>query len=337
MRTMIHVEDLCKSVEDTPVLTRINLTVEEGEVFGVLGHDGAGKTTLFHLLSGVTSPDTGSIEVDGVDFASDWKGCKARMGYLPCDIGFYEELTARENLRFFADVLDLPVSQRESRISTLLKDVGLDSLADEQVKYRNSSQLRRLGLAKTLLHDPAVVILDEPERGLDWITRKWLRKKITSLAREGKTILLSTGEMEPIFSLCTQIGVLVHGELYLQGKRADFQNWLQTEIHKSEIRILTRPIATESFESPSNTDPLTQNGDPDRSLIVLQSHLIQHGLEMIDAWEETITVMGRLGASEIFHLLVSEGFSVEVQTLKPTEEEQLAYLCTRVKWDCERG
>lgn len=355
MRSKMRVENLCKSLGDDMVISKVNLTVEEGAIFGLFGHKGAGKTALLNMLGGVTHPDSGTIWIDEVKMADDWEGCKKKIGYLPDRIGFYENLTVRENLRFFADLFGLPIAVRESRMEALLKEVGLEKLADERVKGWNPSQIHRLGLAKTLLHDPTIVILDEPGQHLDLATKKIFWRLINRLAREGRTILLGSTGVEPIVNLCTIVGVLEEGELYVWEDANVFQHCLQREIHKTEIRICGAARAdTIDLEAHSLTEPLTESEDelcgvlaqPLENIVAddtlqlsrdIQSHLIQSGLEIIDLWEGTIQTIGRLQATELATQLAEAGLVVEVEELEPTEEERLRYLCTRLQWDDEWG
>lgn len=337
MRSKMIVENLYKSTGDEQVLSAVSFTVEEGEIFGLLGHKGAGKTALLHLLGGVTSPDAGMIAVDGVQLNPDWREYKKKVGYLPDSIGFYETMTARENLRLFGDLYGLPVIEREERIKTLLSEVGLDSVADEPVRDWNPSLIHRLGLAKTLLHHPEVIILDEPERDLNLAAKKIFRRVITRLSREGKTILLSSGELEPIFRLCTSVGVLTHGRLYMQGEVGSFQRRLREEIYKVEIRLDRLPEDGVPAPRMAALLPVSADTAETSAIADIQALLIQHGLEVMDVWEGRIVVMGLLDEIKLCGRLTEEGFAISVQTLEPTEEELMRYLCTRMKWDDEWG
>jgi len=192
-------------------LEGLTMQVESGEVFGFLGPNGAGKSTTIKLLVGLIFPDEGSARILGkpitdIEMHRD-------IGYLPEQPYFYDYLTATEVLDYFARFHDLTATDRRERVSRMLKKVGLETARKIQLRKYSKGMLQRVGLAQAILHDPKVVILDEPMSGLDPIGRREVRDIILELKRQGKTVLFSTHILSDAEMLCDRVGVIVGGKL----------------------------------------------------------------------------------------------------------------------------
>jgi ABC-2 type transport system ATP-binding protein len=192
-------------------LEGLTMQVESGEVFGFLGPNGAGKSTTIKLLVGLIFPDAGSARILGkpitdIEMHRD-------IGYLPEQPYFYDYLTAAEVLDYFARFHDLTASDRSERVERMLKKVGLETARKIQLRKYSKGMLQRVGLAQAILHDPKVVILDEPMSGLDPIGRREVRDIILELKREGRTVLFSTHILSDAEMLCDRVGVIVGGKL----------------------------------------------------------------------------------------------------------------------------
>jgi ABC-2 type transport system ATP-binding protein len=192
-------------------LEGLTMQVEDGEVFGFLGPNGAGKSTTIKLLVGLIFPDAGSARILGkpitdIEMHRD-------IGYLPEQPYFYDYLTAAEVLDYFARFHDLTATDRSERVARMLKKVGLDTARKIQLRKYSKGMLQRVGLAQAILHDPKVVILDEPMSGLDPIGRREVRDIILELKREGRTVLFSTHILSDAEMLCDRVGVIVGGKL----------------------------------------------------------------------------------------------------------------------------
>lgn len=192
-------------------LEGLTMQVESGEVFGFLGPNGAGKSTTIKLLVGLIFPDAGSARILGkpitdIEMHRD-------IGYLPEQPYFYDYLTAAEVLDYFARFHDLTPADRSERVARMLKKVGLETARKIQLRKYSKGMLQRVGLAQAILHDPKVVILDEPMSGLDPIGRREVRDIILELKREGKTVLFSTHILSDAEMLCDRVGVIVGGKL----------------------------------------------------------------------------------------------------------------------------
>jgi len=192
-------------------LEGLTMRVEEGEVFGFLGPNGAGKSTTIKLLVGLISPTSGTARVLGKSINDI--SMHQDIGYLPEQPYFYDYLTAAELLDYFARIHDLPAQERKVRVDRMLKKVGLETARKIQLRKYSKGMLQRVGLAQAILHDPKVVILDEPMSGLDPVGRREVRDIILELKQAGKTVLFSTHILSDAEMLCDRVGVIVGGKL----------------------------------------------------------------------------------------------------------------------------
>ena len=192
-------------------LEGLDMRVETGEVFGFIGPNGAGKTTAIKLLMRLIFPTAGTARILGkpisdIDMHRD-------VGYLPEQPYFYDYLTAAELLDYFARIHDLPAAERKQRVEKMLKKVGLETAGKIQLRKYSKGMLQRAGMAQAILHDPKVVVLDEPMSGLDPLGRREVRDVILELKQEGKTVMFSTHILSDAEMLCDRVGVIVGGKL----------------------------------------------------------------------------------------------------------------------------
>jgi ABC-2 type transport system ATP-binding protein len=197
-------------------LENLTMQVEEGEAFGFLGPNGAGKSTTLKLLMGIIFPTSGSAKILGQPISN--VAMHAEIGYLPEQPYFYDYLTAAELLDYFARFFGFSAAERKERVVRMLKKVGLESAGKIQLRKYSKGMLQRVGLAQAILHDPKVVILDEPMSGLDPIGRREVRDIILELKQEGKTVFFSTHILTDAEMLCDKVGVIVGGKLQGVGK-----------------------------------------------------------------------------------------------------------------------
>jgi ABC-2 type transport system ATP-binding protein len=192
-------------------LRPLTLTVEDGEVFGFLGPNGAGKTTTLKLLMGLVFPTSGNARILGMDL--DDPVVKAQIGFLPEQPYFYDYLTAKELLEYYAQLSGVPAKERCGRVEKMLARVGLTDAARVQLRKFSKGMLQRVGLAQAILHDPKLVFLDEPMSGLDPMGRREVRELIQQLQQEGKTVFFSTHILSDAEALCDRVAVIHQGEL----------------------------------------------------------------------------------------------------------------------------
>ncbi len=215
---VIEVEGLVKRYDDRVAVAGIDFSVSPGEIFGVLGPNGAGKTTTILMLLGLTEPSEGSVRVCGLDPARDAIGVKRRVGYLPDAVGFYEDLTGRQNMRYTARLNELDPAAAEDRIDELLEEVGLTESADFLVGTYSRGMRQRLGVADILVKDPDVVILDEPTTAIDPEGVVEILALISRLAHtEGRAVLISSHLLNQVQQVCDRVGIFVEGEIVAQG------------------------------------------------------------------------------------------------------------------------
>ena len=192
-------------------LEGLNMQVETGEVFGFIGPNGAGKSTTIKLLMGLIFPTAGSARILGKTISD--VAMHRDIGYMPEQPYFYDYLTAAEVLDYFARFHDLSAADRNDRVQKMLKKVGLETAGKIQLRKYSKGMLQRVGLAQAILHDPQVVILDEPMSGLDPVGRREVRDIILELKRDGKTVMFSTHILSDAEMLCDRVGVIVGGKL----------------------------------------------------------------------------------------------------------------------------
>jgi len=208
---------LVKRYGDQTAVDHLNLAVQPGEVFGLLGPNGAGKTTTILMLLGLTEPSAGSVRVIGLDPARQPLSVKARVGYLPDEVGFYDELTARENVIYTAKLNGLPRREASSRIEAALERVGLTAVIDHRVGTFSRGMRQRLGVADVLIKQPEVIILDEPTQGLDPEGAREFLELIRELQRSGITVLLSSHLLHQVQAICDRVGLFNQGRMVLDG------------------------------------------------------------------------------------------------------------------------
>src|SRR5271170_2798091 len=217
-------------------LDNLTFQVDEGEVFGFLGPNGAGKTTTMKLLMGLIFPTSGTARVRGRSI--DDVEMHREIGYLPEQPYFYDYLTARELLDYYARFSNYSAAERRERVSKFLERVGLTAAGDVQLRKFSKGMLQRAGIAQAILHDPAVVILDEPMSGLDPVGRREVRDIILELKKQGRTVFFSTHILSDAEMLCDRVAVLVGGKLQGVGAPGEI---VSIEVQAMEIVFETGP------------------------------------------------------------------------------------------------
>ncbi len=226
--TALETRQLTKHYGERTAVDSLSLKIRRGEIFGLLGPNGAGKTTTILMLLGLTEPSSGDARVDGLDPRRDPLAVKRRVGYLPDDVGFYDELTARENLEYTARLNRMRESDATERIEFLLEQVGLTSVIDRRVRTFSRGMRQRLGLADALIKRPTILILDEPTVNIDPEGVREMLKFVSDLRTdEGLTVLLSSHLLHQVEQVCDRIGIFVSGQLVGLGTVAQLASQLQ--------------------------------------------------------------------------------------------------------------
>lgn len=214
---MIEASDLRKSYGTLSAVDGVSFTVASGEILGLLGPNGAGKTTTVSMLVGLVEPDSGEVRIDGRALGGDADPAKGRIGLVPQEVALVEELSARDNLRFFGALYDMRGQALRDAVARALDFVGLADRAGDRAATFSGGMKRRLNLAASLLHDPPALLLDEPTVGVDPQSRNAIFESLLALKKQGKALLYTTHYMEEAERLCDRILIMDQGRIIAQG------------------------------------------------------------------------------------------------------------------------
>jgi ABC-2 type transport system ATP-binding protein len=220
---MIVIDDLTKKYGDFTAVDRLSLTAEHGEIFGFLGPNGAGKTTTIRIIAGLSLPTAGRVEVDGFDVVAEPVRAKAIMGYVPDRPYLYEKLTGRELLHFVADLYRKEWRECEPRAVELLRYFGLGDWIDARIENLSHGMKQKLVIVSALVHDPAVLVIDEPMVGLDALAQRQVKLLFRRLANEGKCVFLTTHTLSVAEAVCDRIAIINRGKIIAAGTTAELK------------------------------------------------------------------------------------------------------------------
>lgn len=210
---MIRVEDIHKSFGSVHAVRGVSFEAPDGKITGLLGPNGAGKSTTLRVLYTVLKPDRGRAEIDGVDVVADGLAARGRIGALPHGAGLYPQLTARENIVYYARLCGLERDGIEERVERIVDLLEIGDFADRRSKGFSQGQRTKVALARSLIHDPQNVILDEPSNGLDVMATRSLRDLILKLRDSGRCVLFSSHVMQEVAALCDDIVIIANGKV----------------------------------------------------------------------------------------------------------------------------
>ncbi len=285
---MITAENLTKVYGQRTALDKVSFEVPEGEIFGFVGPNGAGKTTTLRILAALLEPTAGRASIDGADVTKQPLQVHSRIGYMPDFFGVYDQLTVGEYLDFYAACYRLPKQRRVKIAHDLLDLVGLSERRDQQVDTLSRGLKQRLCLARALVHDPVVLLLDEPASGLDPRARVEMREILRELRRMGKTIVISSHILPELTELCTMIGIIDHGRMRATGPVHEVIRQLSAD---RRVRI-------------------TIVGDQGRAVAILEPLAAVRRVETADGAIEATYEGDDSTAAEILHALTAEGIRV---------------------------
>ena len=226
MSAVLEVKSLRKEFGDLTAVDGISFDIQEGEIFGFLGPNGAGKTTSISMICGLLTPTAGEIFVEGVSILKNPREVKKRLGVVPQEVAIYEELSARENLSFWGGIFGMRGGDLNSRVDELLEQVGLEERAKEPTKNFSGGMKRRLNLALGLVHDPKLILLDEPTVGIDPQARHNILDVVKSIVAGGRTVLYTTHYLEEAEDLCDRLAIIDHGKILSQGTVGELKTQL---------------------------------------------------------------------------------------------------------------
>jgi ABC-2 type transport system ATP-binding protein len=249
---IVELVDLTKKYGSFTAVDNLNLSISKGEIFGLLGPNGAGKSTTILMMLGLTEPTSGSVKVCGINSTSNPIEVKQRVGYLPEDVGFYDELTGLENLIYTARLNRIPGKLAKQKAEQLLVRVGLNDVAEKKAGKYSRGMRQRLGLADVLIKNPEVIILDEPTLGIDPKgVQEFLELIVSQSKEEGITVLLSSHHLHQLQQICSRVGLFVSGKLLAEG---DIHS-LSKQLFTKSAFIIEASVSQKSH-SPSNNNSI---------------------------------------------------------------------------------
>jgi ABC-2 type transport system ATP-binding protein len=292
---MIETKKLTKTFGDLVAVDNLDLRIEAGEIFGFIGPNGAGKTTTMRILVTLLEPTSGAAFIDGLDVTKQGKQVRRRVGYMPDFMGVYDDLKVFEYLEFFAAAFGIEYRKREAIVDGVLELTDLVSKRDTAVDSLSRGMQQRLGLARVLIHDPKVLILDEPASGLDPRARIEIRELLRELKRMGKTIMISSHILSELEEICDRIGIIERGQLVFGGTLADIRPRLGIQC-KVRVKVL---------------------GDPDRAMELLTALPQIQTVEPVGDYLSVTFCEGRTTDGVIARTLVQGG--VDLVYLQPEQ------------------
>ena len=248
MSTIIEIKDLTKKYGKRTAVNHLNLSVEAGEIFGFVGPNGAGKTTTMRILATLLRANSGEAFIAGHSVKKAPRGVRATIGYMPDVFGVYHDMRVWEYLDFFGACYHLRETERKRLVNDLLELVDMGPRREDMVEKLSRGMQQRLGLARTLIHDPQVLILDEPASGLDPRARVEIRELLVELARMGKTVFFSTHILADVAEICTRVGIIEAGQIVAVGTLDELQRGsaAQRAVH---IGVLDKATEAQEFLS----------------------------------------------------------------------------------------
>ena len=286
MSAIIEIDHLTREFDGVVAVDDLSLVVEEGELFGLVGPDGAGKTTTMRLLCSILEPSGGDARVSGFSIRTHGERIKARIGYMSRRLGLYGDLTVMENLSFYTDIYQVPHKERPERIRRLLEFSQLGEFSDRLARDLSGGMRQKLGLACSLVHTPEVLFLDEPTCGVDPVSRRDLWKILYELAKQGVTVFMSTAYLDEA-ERCTRVGLMHGGRLMVCGPPASIRGSLPGEVWeiRSEDNRLARKCikAMEGVTADLVGDTLHLIFDhPGGDIDLLTRHVKREGVRILE-------------------------------------------------------
>jgi ABC-2 type transport system ATP-binding protein len=287
MESAIKTRNLTKSFDQLIAVDGLTLTVHEGEIFGLVGPDGAGKTTTMRLLTAIMEPSSGEAWVAGHDIISEAEAVKGKIGYMSQRFGLYHDLTVMENITFYADIYDVPRKVRPERIERLLTFSNLTPFKKRRAGYLSGGMKQKLGLACALIHSPRVIFLDEPTNGVDPVSRRDFWRILYQLVAEKVTIFISTAYLDEA-ERCSRLAMIHKGRLLALGRPDEVKKLMtgtmigiQTNNSRQAASLLRQGLQVESVGLFGNlVHVVTRN--PEQTMSQAREVLKQGGLSVAD-------------------------------------------------------
>ncbi len=299
----VRVENLEKKFGDFTAVNQINFAVEQGEIFGFLGPNGAGKSTTIRMLCGIYTPTSGSGTVAGFDIIKEQHKIKQHIGYMSQKFSLYDDLTVEENIDFYSGIYNIPRNEREKRKDETIKVAGIESLRKNLTGTLAGGWKQRLALGCAIIHQPSIIFLDEPTSGVDPITRNNFWTIIKDMARQGKTVFVTTHYMDEAEN-CNRMVMIYHGTMIAMGTPLE----MKTKIMKNEILEIIMPGAEKYSDKISKLNSVKET-----ALFGVNIHAVVHEAEKAKA--------------DVKNLLEQDGVkSYSINKIMPSLEDVFVYL-----------
>ncbi|MCX8132201.1 MAG: ABC transporter ATP-binding protein [Clostridia bacterium] len=238
---LIMIKDLVKRYGNYLAVDNINLTIEEGEIFGLLGPNGAGKSTTIKMMMGLLKPNSGEISINRMDIRKESLEVRRILGLVPQDIAVYEDISAKENIEYFGKLYGIRGRLLKDRVDEALEFCGLTDKRKEKPKKFSGGMKRRLNIACAIVHQPKIIIMDEPTVGIDPQSRNHILESVKELNKRGSTIIYTSHYMEEVESLCDRVGIIDHGKLIACGVKNELKKQVASDeliaIEATDIRF----------------------------------------------------------------------------------------------------
>lgn len=292
---MVEIENLYKHYGKFVALDHLDLSIEKGELFGFVGPNGAGKTTTMRIISGLLKADGGQVQIAGVDALKDSQSLKRKIGYMPDFFGVYDNLKAIEYMEFYASVYGIVGKKAKDMCMELMDLVNLSDKAEFYVDSLSRGMKQRLCLARSLVHNPELLILDEPASGLDPRARFEMKGILRNLHDMGKTIVISSHILSELAEMCTTIGIIDKGNMVTKGSVEDIMRRLNTsnplKIHvieniESAVRIIKENPQVENLSIDGMDITVSFNGSEEDEATLLEN-LVNNGIKVVSYVRET--------------------------------------------------
>lgn len=245
---VVEITDLTKRYGEFTALEGLTLSVQRGQILGFIGPNGAGKTTTIKILVGLAKPTSGTARIAGADCARESRKIKRLVGYMPDGFGAYDNMRVREYLDFFGAAFAIPWKQRKRRIDEVLETTSASYMQDRYVESLSHGMQQRIGIARTLLHDPEVLIFDEPANGLDPQARIEMRELLLQLAASGKTLIVTSHILPELSRICDQVAIVTHGKLRAFGPLDQIMRQV-SQRRAIEVQLLSGDAVTAAAKS----------------------------------------------------------------------------------------
>ncbi len=293
---MIQTKGLTKFFGQLAAVSNLDLYIPEGGIFGFIGPNGAGKTTTMRILATLLEQTSGTASIDGLDVRRKGRKVRRLVGYMPDFMGVYDDLKVFEYLEFFAAAFDIPRAKRKAIVEQVLELTDLQSKASATVDSLSRGMQQRLGLARVLIHDPKVLILDEPASGLDPRARIEIRELLLELQRMGKTIMVSSHILSELEEICNHVGIIENGQMVFSGtleeirQRLGIHNKARVKVAGDPARVIELLIALPAIDEAEevNGEVLVSFHDGEGQDGLIARTLVQAGMDIVSLVPEQV-------------------------------------------------